>query len=342
MKIAIRVNNWIGDVVMNIPAIEKLREAYPDAQIVAIARPWVTQLLEFRPDLIDGCIAFDDRGVHKGVGGFLRFCKQLRGEKFQLGVVFTKHLKGALMMRLAGIPKRWGLKTSETKLFLNGGVAFKTLPKGSRHQSENYLDVVAAGLKEPLVPLKPALKRNRVAERSVLQKFLPNLQRPLLCVHAGAAYGTAKRWSSKGYAGVITKFLNEFSGTAVLLGVASESDVNQEIQTHVNHERLVNLCGKTSLNESLTLIGASQNFLSNDSGLMHVAGAFGVAQVAIFGPTDVSATYPHNPKASVIYHKVSCSPCFKRHCPIGHDCMKAVSDGEVWDALQALVEKPGT
>lgn len=337
MKIAVRVTNWIGDVIMNLPALEALRQAYPKAEIVAIARPWVAQILQFRPDLVDRCLSFDDKGRHRGLRGFWRFSRQLRAERFDAGVVFTKHLKGALMMAVAGIPKRVGILTSETRWFLNGGISKSALPRTDRHQSENYLDLVRSGLGIEAPKVRPRLKQEPIQVDSVIQKFLPALARPLLGVHAGAAYGTAKRWSHERYAAVISRFLEDTQGSVALLGVAAEGEVNDTLLETVANPRLINLCGQTSLQESLLLIAGCDGFLSNDSGLMHAAAAFQIPQVAIYGPTDVRATYPMSPFAKTISHPVSCSPCFKRHCPIGHDCMQGVESAEVWESLKGAI-----
>ena len=339
MKIAVRVNNWIGDVIMNLPAIEVLRREYPEAEIVAIARPWVTEILQFRKDLVDRFIGYDDKGEMRGLKGMVAISKQLRRERFDLAVVFTKHLKGALMMALAGIPKRIGLKTPETRWFLNGGVSYAKLPKRNRHQSQNYLDTVCHGLNTESHAVRPRLEANLARRESAFSKHLSQTQGPYLMVHAGAAYGTAKRWQASGYAEVTARFLDRQGGTAVLLGVTSENEVNAEIETAVRDSRLVNLCGRTKLHESLDLISGADAFLSNDSGLMHAAAAFGVPQVAIFGPTDANATFPNSEKAQVVRHPVSCSPCFKRHCPIGHDCMKGVASNAVWQALLARLDR---
>lgn len=337
MKIAVRVTNWIGDVIMNLPALEALRAAYPRAEIVAIARPWVAQLLQFRPDLIDRCLSFDDQRSHRGVSGFWKFCRQLRKEKFALGVVFTKHLKGALMMAAAGVPQRVGILTPETRWFLKGGVAKSRLPKSGRHQSENYLDVLRHGLGVAAPKASPRLMVDAQLLQNVFKKLLPTAPRPLLGIHAGAAYGTAKRWSAEGYAEVITQFLQTTEGSVVLLGVTAEADVNRVIVDTVQSSRLFNLCGNTTLQESLVLIGGCDVFLSNDSGLMHAAAAFQIPQVAIYGPTDVHATFPLSQVAKIISHPVACSPCFKRHCPIGHECMKGVGGPEVWSTVQSLL-----
>ena len=188
MKIAVRVTNWIGDVVMNLPGLEILRENFPEAEISAIARPWVRGILSFRSDLVDRVIPFDDHGSDQGVRAFWRFCRNLRRERFDLGLAFTAHIKGALMLRLAGIPVRAGFATPETTLFLNRRLDRKTLPVGTRHQSENYLDLMrTAGLAVPRRPI-PRLQPDPVLAAEVGQSFLQAHSGPLLVVHAGAAY----------------------------------------------------------------------------------------------------------------------------------------------------------
>ena len=334
-KIVVRVCNWIGDVVMNLPALEVLRAHYPNAEIAAVARPWVRSLLDLRRDLVDRCIDFDDRGKHRGTLGFLRFCRSLRDEGFEAAFVFTNHLKGALMMRLAGVPIRVGFANGETRWFLNRRLSRKAIPK-ARHQFHRYLDLLAAVGIESDKRRPPKLMPDQAQIEAAEAKFLSNLRRPLLSVHAGAAYGTAKRWLPDRYGEVCRRFLEEQGGTVVLLGVIPEKDTNDTIAVAAAHERLLNLCGKTGLGESIAIIAASDGFLSNDSGLMHVAAALGIPQVAVFGPTDVNATYPANPRARMLFHPVPCSPCFKRHCPIGHDCMVGMGTDRVWKAVGQL------
>ncbi|CAM2068230.1 lipopolysaccharide heptosyltransferase II [Sulfidibacter corallicola] len=337
-KIAVRVSNWIGDVIMNLPGLEMLRHHYPDAEIVAIARPWVRGILSFRPDLVDRCIDFDDRGEAKSPLGFWRFARGLREERFDMAVVFTKHLKGALMMWVAGIPVRVGFGTAETRWFLNGHIMRKSLPKTGRHQSRDYLELLErAGSLAPIEPSPlPRLDLDENLARQVRETFLAGAAGPVLAVHAGAAFGTAKRWSAEGYAETCRRFLERTGGTVILLGVPAEAEVNTLIEETVADPGLRNLCGKTSLPESVALISVSDGFLSNDSGLMHVAAAFAKPQVAVFGPTDIAATFPLNERARTVYHKVDCSPCFLRDCPIGHDCMKAVTPDEVSGEVNRL------
>ena len=321
---------------MNLPALELLRTHYPEGEIVAIARPWVADLLQFRQDLVDRFIRFDDVKNIKGPLSFARFAAGLGKEGFDQSFVFTSHIKGALMMALARVPVRVGIGTPETRFFLTKSIPKKKFPKGTRHQSENYLDLMAAAGLEVGKRLPPRLNPDPELQQALREKFLAGSQTPFMAVHAGAAYGSAKRWFPNRFAEVCKSFIKQEKGRVLLLGVPSESEVNDEITHLVGSESLINLCGQTSLKESIGLISLARFFLSNDSGLMHVAAAFGIPQVAIFGPTDVHSTYPHNPMATAIHEPVSCSPCFKRHCPIGHDCMKAVEVDRVTQAIHKL------
>jgi len=328
-KIAVRLSNWIGDAVMNIPALEAVRLNEPEAEIVAITRPWVKDVLSFRPDLVDRCIAFDDR---VGTRHYLSFLGELREEKFDEGIVFTNHIKGAMLMCFSGIPIRTGFATTETRLFLNRSLARKDLPLG-RHQSENYLDLVAeAGYSCKQRPA-PRLIHDEAFNHQLITRFLSDLPRPILAVQAGASFGTAKRWLQDRYATVCAKFIAEHGGSVILLGTHSEAELNSTIAKDAGSRRVLDLTGKTSLRESMGLVSLADVFLSNDSGLAHVAAAFKTPQVTVFGPTDKTATAPYSPIAEVLYKPMPCSPCFHRHCPIGHDCMEAIEVAEVGAAL---------
>ena len=74
---------------------------------------------------------------------------------------------------------------------------------------------------------------------------------------------------------------------------------------------------------------------------MHIANAFGVPLVAIFGPTDPDDTSPYDNRQAVVRNPVICAPCFLRHCPIDHRCMTGVSVQEVYQAALSQYETPG-
>jgi heptosyltransferase-2 len=141
----------------------------------------------------------------------------------------------------------------------------------------------------------------------------------------GAEYGLAKRWPARHFA----ELARQLPLPAVLLGSGKEAALCAEIATNVNANKpgqCIDLSGRTTLDQALATIAAAKAMVSNDSGLMHVAAAFGVRQVAVFGSSSPLHTPPLSAQASVLWLKkdasyqppLDCAPCFQRECPLGH------------------------
>jgi heptosyltransferase II len=125
-----------------------------------------------------------------------------------------------------------------------------------------------------------------------------------------------------------------------LLGSAKEGELRAEIASGASN--CLNLAGKTSLVSAIACLFATKFVVSNDSGLMHVAAALGVPQVAIFGSSDPRHTPPLSDRAQVLWLKtdpsyqppLDCAPCFERECPLSHTrCLNDLWPGQVLAAL---------
>jgi len=103
----------------------------------------------------------------------------------------------------------------------------------------------------------------------------------------------------------------------------------------MKHQSL-NFCGATSLGEAMAVIKRCDFFLTNDSGLMHVASALDRPMIAIFGSTDPNATGPRSEKARVVKHDIACAPCLKTKCPIDFRCMVEIEPEEIWAEMEIL------
>ncbi|MDJ0835513.1 MAG: glycosyltransferase family 9 protein, partial [Acidobacteriota bacterium] len=202
-KIVVRLCNWIGDAVMNIPALEAVRRSNPDAEITVIARSWVEDVVSFRPDLVDRCLSFDDR---VGALGLIQFIRRLREERFDIAFTFLNHIKGSIILALAGIPIRVGFRKLETRFFLTNHLDRKSMPK-DRHQYEDYLDLVeGAGFSIEPRP-GPRLDPDFELRKKLAAELLTGLPQPMLAIQAGAAFGTAKRWLPERYALTARQFI---------------------------------------------------------------------------------------------------------------------------------------
>jgi heptosyltransferase-2 len=127
----------------------------------------------------------------------------------------------------------------------------------------------------------------------------------------------------------------------VLLGSGKESGLCREIVDVVEKSKpghCLDYSGRTSLDQAMAIISAARNMVSNDSGLMHVAAAFSVPQVAVFGSSSPLHTPPLNSKAHVLWLKntptyqppLDCAPCFERECPLQHTrCLNDIQAADV-------------
>jgi hypothetical protein len=121
-----------------------------------------------------------------------------------------------------------------------------------------------------------------------------------------------------------------FGSKTIIFGGPNDRELGADIMKMMK-TFAVDLSGKTTLKEAMALIARCRLFITNDSGLMHIAAALNVAQVAIFGSTNFAATSPWSPRARIVRSALDCSPCLKQQCPFGHrECMKKISVDKVF------------
>src|SRR5260370_17812297 len=314
---------------MSLPALSAIRGAYPAAEIVVLARPWVADIYALQTS-IDRVIPYHAARGSRDLGAKWDLAKQLRKENFDCAILLQNAFEAALLARLAGIPKRIGYDRDGRGWLLTDAVAVPAPREIPPHQRFYYLELLRrAGIIDAL-PESPATRRDGIDQaikrgESHFAKLGAAL--PVIGVSPGAAYGGAKRWMAEGFAETASSIARGHSATVVLFGSAAERALCDAIAASIEPPAVpcVNLPARTSLREFIHLASACRPFLTNDSGAMHIASAAGVRTVAIFGATDDIATGPTGPLARVVRQEVECSPCLLRECPIDHRCMTRVS-----------------
>jgi heptosyltransferase-2 len=161
-------------------------------------------------------------------------------------------------------------------------------------------------------------------------------QRLIVGLAPGAAYGPAKRWFPESFAAAGDRLIEDLSAQVVLFGSREDRQITDLVEQHA-HRPLINLAGKTNLKEAIAAISRCSLFISNDSGLMHIAGALNIPTVAIFGSTNPVTTSPVGDRSVVIYKGASCSPCLKETCPTDFRCMEMISVEEVCEVANRLL-----
>ncbi|MBW1720642.1 MAG: lipopolysaccharide heptosyltransferase II [Deltaproteobacteria bacterium] len=335
-RILVRITNWIGDTVMVLPALEAVKLNFPDSEITALVKPWVAPLFEHHP-AVDRVLLFEKaERFPADLISLLKTAGKIRSMGFDLAVLFQNAFEAALLSRLGGVPLRVGYDTDGRGLLLTHPVSRKrTAPQG--HQVEYYLAMLRAigweaPLKDPRLHVAPG------SETSALRLFsLEEIEQEgfFLGIAPGAAFGPAKRWPPERFAALADQAVEQWGARVLIFGSATDRDLGREVKASMKN-RAWNLCGETSLGEAVALIKRCRFFLTNDSGLMHVAAALEVPTVAIFGSTDPAATGPRGPHTRVVKKPTDCAPCLKAVCPKDFRCMLAIHPGDVWKVMEEL------
>jgi heptosyltransferase II len=307
---------WIGDAVMTEPLLRRLRAR--GERLTVGALPWVAPVYRAMPQ-VDAVVEFPFQHGGLQLRERRALGRQLHGQ-FDNAYVLPNSLKSALLPFLAAIPRRVGY-LGEARVGL------------LTHRLRNPKD------KPPMVAFYSALSGESGVENDRPRLALPEahvdevLRRESLVrggyvvMAPGAEYGPAKRWPHFG------ALAAQLDRPVVLLGSGKEAALCEAILAQAP-QRCRNLAGQTSLLDAFALIAGAGHVVSNDSGLMHVAAAFGVPQVALFGSSSPLHTPPLNEQANVVWLKqdpayqppLDCSPCFQRECPLGHfRCLNDVS-----------------
>ena len=324
MKILIRATNWIGDAVLSLPAIRAVRGRFPDAELCVLARPWVAAVYEGERAVDRILILHGAPGV-RDLRAKLRLAWELRRERFDLAIVLPNSFESALLLRLAGIPRRIGYARDGRSILLTQAVPTPETGSISRHQRFYYLELLRrAGIIDEL-PLVSDIRFDgvEIARRRGEELLAARgVHLPVIGVSPGAAYGGAKRWLPERFASAAGQVAEKTGATVLVFGSEAEQKLCGEVAAACGG---LNLAGQTTLRQFIDMTAACLAFLSNDSGAMHIAAALGIPSVTVFGPTDETATGPVGPGARVLREPVECAPCLKRECPIDHRCMTRVS-----------------
>ena len=336
-KILVRGPNWLGDAVMCEPAIRGLRRLFPDAQIALLVKPAVADLFAGHPALTR-VLTYDSVGHHAGLSGKWGLAGQLRRQGFDLAVLFQNAFEAAFLTFLAGVPRRYGYATDGRSLLLSDPVAApdrRTLV----HQVRYYWDLLEPlGLKgDPSVPELVVFPEEEQAMAGRFAQGGLTAMDVVVGVNPGSTYGGAKRWLPERFAEVTERLcstIRESRGqqvSVVIFGAKGEERLGQEIAAHLSSPSLV-FSGATTIRELMAAVKRCAMLLTNDTGPMHIASAFQVPVVAIFGPTDWRTTSPVGSAHAIVRQPVDCAPCLLRECPIDHRCMTRVTVDQVYEA----------
>ncbi len=345
-RVVIRVNNWIGDVVMISPAVRAIRAHFGQARIAILAKRWVLDTLRGDPSY-DDLIEYDSAGAHRGVAGRLRLAAALRACRFDLAILFQKAFDAAVLAFLGGARFRVGYGSDRRSWLLTHPLK---PPPPETHHVEAFLGIARA-LGCPILDALPSFHlraEDRAEAASLLAAAGLRGVEPLVTLHPGASK-EPRAWQPDRFAALGRRLAERTGARIILLGSPGERRLLEQIGAAIPKEALFLPAPDLSIKVTAGIVERCHLFVGNDSGPMHIAAALGVPTVGIFGPGSPLRTAPLSARSKVVTvtKDYPCSPCrqdFFRECapaPSGKPfCLEEVLLEDVERAAAQLLHRP--
>jgi heptosyltransferase-2 len=306
MRLLIVMPSWVGDAVMATPSLRVLRELLPGAFIGGLVRPGIESV-------IAGTSFFDEVHIGRALGvmGPKRLAGKARPRRYDTALLLTNSFSTALVTRLAGIPRRIGYDRDGRHILLTDHIeaprrrdtepykrsdtnpgAWAPIPACDYYFALAAHLLATAGLDAgDMGPLElVATPEDELGAAELLQRAGIPMERqratPLALLNPGGN-DDAKRWPPDRYA-ALADYLAEHRGMTVLLnGSPNETALVQDIADRCAHATPINLPEHGITLGTLKGVMKRCRFLvTNDTGPRHIAAAFGIPVVTLFGPTD--------------------------------------------------------
>lgn len=335
-KILVVGPSWVGDMVMSQSLYTLLLHTRPGAIIDVLAPAWSQPILKRMPE-VNRSLSMPVGHGELGLGKRWRIARELSTAAYDQAILLPNSLKSALIPFLARIPRRTGWVGEQRYGLLND---IRRLDAGRYPLMVQRFAALGLApnqaIPEPLSG--PALQVDLQSAHASASRMQLSLDKPLLALCPGAEFGGAKCWPALHYAQLADVYAKQ-GWTVVIFGSANDTAVAKSVLASSHRpDAIVDLTGKTSLDEAVDLLSLAHAVVSNDSGLMHIAAALGVPTVVVYGPTSPTFTPPLSNRAIVLASDIDCAPCFQRECPLGHhECMSQMPVQRVADALDELL-----
>ena len=323
----------MGDVVLTIPAIRALKRAFPGARVSVWLDASTKPLVDGIP-FIDEILAEDK---DSGWWGYLSFVFMLRRRKFDLAVVYNTKRRTNMACALAGIPHRLGYKNEKYGGLLTHPVHDRR-HLGEKHEAEYCLDLLGEiGVHTQDLTLEIA--RNNDAESWADDLVAREFQKtPFVAIHASASCST-RFWPTGSY----VKLIDRLAGGGMrimLVGGAEAQGAAKEIGAAVRSP-VLDMTGKTSLSQLVSLLRRARALVSNDSGPVHVAAGVGTPVVSIFLRSQPGINpdrwKPLGPKSRVVVPPRGKEIVVDRHSHVISGSFDAITPEQVFSSVQEIL-----
>ena len=338
-KILVSCPNWVGDVVMATPALDCIRQNFPQARLIGLIRRYARGVVEDGP-WFDDLIEIND----KTIGGIFKLVSHLRRLKPDLSLVLPNSFRSALIARLGGVKLIYGYRRNGRSALITGG------PQPWRNNNhitprpmvEYYMEICRWLNFNPPAQLKPQLYySDSTIERGarLIKSYGIAPGDLVIGMNPGAKFGSSKCWPPEYFARLAEMISKKWDCKILLFIGPGEQNIGHQI-VNISRIKVINTGpDNVSLELLKPMIQRCQLLITNDTGPRHYAVSFDVPVVVIMGPTDPRYTNANLEKTIVLRRDIDCVPCHEKECALHHECMAEILPQEVMGAIEQLLQE---
>ncbi len=339
-KILIIKFSSLGDVILSTAALRAIREKFPQGtqgnfKISFLTSEGSKDIL-LRSPYIDELLVCDLKNKDKGLRGLWNIGNILRKKNFDLVIDFQNNRASHLLSYFSGCINRYGYYNKKLAFLLNHRIKDDSLAIDPVTHQFRILKMLGVDLLDNRLELWPSNEDAKKVDELLNAQWLSQAQKIV-----GINISASKRWETKTWPLEYLICLCEELGLkdirVIITGTEQDLALANMLVDSLKNTKIINACGKTSINELAVLIKKCNVFVSADSSPLHIASAVGTAFIALFGPTNPHRHLPPGKNYIVINKNLNCSPCYKTKCRAKR-CMVEITPAQVFEAVEKLLK----
>jgi heptosyltransferase-2 len=339
-RILVCATGGLGNAILLQPLLETLRAGCPRARIDLLVTSGAAAAFLEMAGWADRVIRMPEVEWYGGTANFRRFGGPLRRERYDavLRTFLTSPCskRSSLAAALSRAPIRAAFGTRLTNPF----DTHLLIDDPAQPETERHLALARALGLEPAWSFRPiAPPASGVAWSDAFLRAQGVAEdRALLGLHPGCdPRYTAKRWPAERFGALAAQASRHLAAQPVIFGGPDDREVVRGALAA--SERTAIAAADQDLAGTTALLARCRAFVTNDSGLMHLASFMGVPTLALFGPSDPVKNRTVGPQPRVLRLGLACSPCSKEHAMSScehHDCLRTLETARVFESLASL------
>lgn len=336
-KILVIQTAFIGDAVLTLPMVQKLKEMYPSCLIDVVCTPTSAGLLSSSP-YVNEVISYNKRGKEGSVFNIFRFARRLKANKYIK--IYSPHrsARTALLVMLIGVKDTYSFTNSALKHIYR----YLTEYRSDFHEVQRNLELAGFDTRKNDWRILPEVKINQSISEKINSYYCDNFgSRTVAAVAPGSVWET-KKFPKEYFIEIIKYLRDELDMGVVLIGGEADAEYCSEIARGCG-AGVVSSAGKFNIIESIELIRRSALLISNDSAPAHFAMCAGTPALTIYCSTVPEfGFYPYSKQSGYVsYDRLECKPCGihgHKECPTGtFDCAHKLDHSIIKNKITELL-----